>query len=268
MWILTPGRLVTIFWQLRCLNHRLRPHRIKSKARSGDSCQDHASERQSWHFHKKMMWFPSKKLHFADIASCIRHVGKQQFNSESLAKNDTFQEAQKIARPIPAPWSGLERRLAALAACGWDFQFILKLRDDAKEVAGPKAVASGVSQSSKSLQSQATQANEKRKVARQQSCICGSFNGHLRFSDRKTTCFPNDCGMALQLLWFPPGQISDSDSWDASRSDARARQVGFRDLIMSTGELRFLVVVTSLHILDLCEVFVVSRSAGSDRSRL
>ena len=93
-------------------------------------------------------------------------------NTESPAKNDTFRRHRKFTRPIAAPWPGLERRLAA---CGLDFLFHLKLRDDAKEVAGPEAVASGVSQTSKSLQSQATQANEKRKVACQQSCICGSF---------------------------------------------------------------------------------------------
>lgn len=37
---------------------------------------------------------------------------------------------------------------------------------------------------------------------------------------------------------------------------------------MSTCELRFLVVVTDLDGLDLCEVFAVSRSVGSDRSKL
>ena len=39
---------------------------------------------------------------------------------------------------------------------------------------------------------------------------------------------------------------------------------------MSTCELRFLVVVTDSNSdgLDLCEVFAVSRSVGSDRSKL
>ena len=103
---------------------------------------------------------------------CILHTSCGKTTPNPLQKTILSKRHRKFTKPIAAPWSGLERRLAA---CGLDFLFHLKLRDDAKEVAGPEAVASGVSQTSKSLQSQATQANEKRKVACQQSCICGSF---------------------------------------------------------------------------------------------
>ncbi len=150
---------------------------------------------------KKMSWATSEELHF-HIASCISHVGKQCIKVIPRIKR-YFPEAQKICRTSRCSMVRIGTATGATGSLWLRFSVSSQTQRWCKRGSGPEAVA-GASQTSKSLQSQAFQGNEKRKVACQQSCICGSIMVIWDMDQREETiCFPSDCGRVWQLLWFP-----------------------------------------------------------------